>query len=373
MNWSEGMRWIGRLIITLAGFVMVLLIVVKVVLGPQFQKTVAQPKRPSLPYFTHVVVIMMENHGDNVLTHNPRAAYIDQLMRTGGYDTNYYGVTHPSLPNYVAALSGRMMGTHSDSPVQVFKQMTLAEELNRHHMTWQAVMQSIPSSGFGGNWYPDNLGKNTAPIVAPPVALYAKKHNPFALFPQLNSLRRKHTVNLTQFRQELAVGHLAQFTWVTPNLCNDMHGQSLGPGNRCPVNNPRLLISRGNDFLRQLIPAILHSKAWTSHSVIFLTWDETNDPAHFLSVSGLRSYLKPGPQTPVIPVFNIAIGGGRVPLVVLYGRHSHAIRTNLWADHYSVLKTIEDSWHLPYLGHAANADVPVLTPFFPQSKTSSTR
>ncbi|PSR31791.1 MAG: phosphoesterase [Sulfobacillus benefaciens] len=373
MNWSSVTRWLGRLVMGSAGLVVLLLVIVKLTVGVQFQKSAIQEKRPALPRFTHVIVIMMENHGDRALMHNPRAGYIDQLMRSWGYDTNYYGLTHPSLPNYVGALSGRTMGSHSDSPVQRFKQMTLVQQLDRRHISWQAVMQSIPSSGFRGNWYPDRLPKNHAPIVAPPTALYAKKHNPFALFPALNPSRGEHTVNLTQFQRELASGHLAQFTWITPNLCNDMHGQSLGAGAECPVNNPALLVSRGNEFLRQLIPAILRSKAWNTRSVIFLTWDETNDPTHFLSAAGLRSYLRPGPASPMIPVFNIAIGGGRVPLLVLYGRYPHAIRTNLWADHYSVLKTIEDSWHLPYLGHAANARVPVLTPFFTQNKTSSAR
>ena len=366
MNWSHGTGWLGRLVVALAAVVVLLLIVVKFVLGPQFQKPKTQPQRPPLPDFTHVVIIMMENHGNRALADNPQASYIQQLMRTGGYDTNYYGVTHPSLPNYVAALSGRTMGSHSDSPLQVFKQMTLAGELNRRRLSWQIVMQSIPSSGFGGNWYPDNLAHNAAPIVAPHVALYAKKHNPFALFPALNRVRRAHTVNLMQFQGELASGHMAQFTWITPNLCNDMHGQSVGKGAACPVNNPSLLVSRGNDFLHKLIPQILNSQAWTSHSVLFLTWDETNDPTHFLSASGLGNYFKPGPGSPAIPLFHIALGGGSVPLIVLYGRKPHAIRTNLWADHYSVLKTIEDSWHLPYLGHAANPGVPVLTPFFAQ-------
>ncbi|WP_053959115.1 alkaline phosphatase family protein [Sulfobacillus thermosulfidooxidans] len=367
------LRWVGRLIVGLIGLALLFVLILKIILGPQFQKPIVQLARPRLPYFSHVVVIMMENHGDKILLNNPHAKYINQLMNTWGFDTNYFGVTHVSLPNYVALLSGSTGGTHSDSPIQRFHQMSLPQELNQANISWQAVMESIPSSDFNGNWYPDHLPKNTAPIVPPPDALYAKKHNPFALFPALKPSRATHTINLTQFRQELASGHIAQFTWITPNLCHDMHGQASGPGASCPTSNPTLLIENGDHFLQQLIPEIIHSPSWNSHSVIFLTWDETNDPANFLSPTDLREYLAPGPEAPVVPVADIAIGGGKVPLLVLYGRHPHRLQINLWADHYSVLKTIEDSWDLPYLGHAQDADVPVLTPFFPEKKTSSTR
>ena len=367
------MRWIGRVLLGLIGLVVLLAVVIKVLLGPQFSKPVVQVARPLLPRFSHVVVIMMENHGDEILAHNPHASYIDHLIKTWGFEAHYFGITHVSLPNYVAMLSGSTGGTHSDSPIQQFRQMTLPQQLNMAHISWQAVMQSIPRPSFNGNWFPDQLPKNAAPITPPPNALYAKKHNPFALFPALSPSRTSHTINMTRFYRELRTGEISQFTWITPNLCHDMHGQAPGPGATCSISHAISLIQQGNGFLSQLIPAIMHSPSWNSHSVIFLTWDETNDPTNFFSVSDLRRYLAPGPGSPTIPVVNIAIGGGRVPLIVVYGHHPRPVHLNWWADHYSVLKTIEDSWHLPYLGHAANANVPVLTPFFTQKKTSSSR
>ena len=38
--------------------------------------------------------------------------------------------------------------------------------------------------------------------------------------------------------------------------------------------NQALLYQDGNNFLQTWVPAIMHSKAWTGHSAIFVTWDE---------------------------------------------------------------------------------------------------
>ncbi|HEX8034710.1 MAG TPA: hypothetical protein VF510_12725, partial [Ktedonobacterales bacterium] len=50
--------------------------------------------------FDHVFVIMMENHGFASVIGDPNAPYINQLATENAQATNYYGVTHPSLPNY---------------------------------------------------------------------------------------------------------------------------------------------------------------------------------------------------------------------------------------------------------------------------------
>ncbi|GAP53885.1 probable acid phosphatase, partial [Arthrobacter sp. Hiyo6] len=55
----------------------------------------------------HVFVIMMENHGyDQVIGNTADAPYINTLAQRYNTATNYHGVTHPSLPNYLATISG---------------------------------------------------------------------------------------------------------------------------------------------------------------------------------------------------------------------------------------------------------------------------
>lgn len=309
---------------------------------------------------------MLENYRPGDIVGNPDAPFINRLMRSYGVEENYYGVTHVSLPNYVAAISGTTGGTHSDNPTQAFFQPTLIGQLARHHLGWQAVMQGLPYPGYTGYWYPDR-GNSSAPWVPPSDALYAKKHDPFMLFPAIAHTAARHVVPLGMFGQELRSGNVPAFVWITPDLCHDMHGQAAGPGSACPESGTGRLVHNGDAFLATWVPKIMQSPAWSGNSVIFITWDEASLASGFISPAHVRAYLAAGPGAP--PVFRGwpqlgTLGGGRVPLIVITRRGPHPMRVYVRSDHYSLLKTIEAAWRLGYLGHARSASVPVLWQFF---------
>ena len=67
--------------------------------------------------FRHVFVIMMENTGFNTLIGNPNAPFTNYLAATAGLASNYFGVTHPSQPNYIAATSGSTNGATGDGSI----------------------------------------------------------------------------------------------------------------------------------------------------------------------------------------------------------------------------------------------------------------
>src|SRR5713101_7515477 len=69
--------------------------------------------------FKHVFTIMMENTGIEALLSNPNAPWINQAILTNGVAGNYYGVTHPSQPNYIAATSGSLNGVTNDNDVTI--------------------------------------------------------------------------------------------------------------------------------------------------------------------------------------------------------------------------------------------------------------
>src|SRR5258707_5264387 len=60
----------------------------------------------SAPAYTHVIWVMMENHGYNTIIGSPQAPYINGLASGCGLATNYHNISHPSLPNYIAATAG---------------------------------------------------------------------------------------------------------------------------------------------------------------------------------------------------------------------------------------------------------------------------
>ncbi len=314
--------------------------------------------------FSHVFIIVMENHGTASLVHNPNTPYIDQLLATRGVDTRYDGVTHPSLPNYLALISGSTQGQLTDSPTSSYSAPTVVAALRSHGISWQAVMQSIPRAGYSGAWYPNPTGSQS--LAAPPNALYAKKHDPFEFFTSIrHAALARHTTNLRGFARELQQGTAPKLVFITPNLCHDMHGQPNLAGASCPVSHGAQLERLGDQFLATWVKNIERSPSWSGNAVIFILWDEANYPAHLAS---LPSYLQGAPGTPAI--LGIPLGGGRVPLIVI---DRHVVRPEsvpIVCNHYCVLKTIQSSWHLGYLGATNSPQVKTLVPLVPALHSS---
>ncbi len=79
----------------------------------------AQDSRSSMKNFQHVFVIMMENTGFDTLMGNPNAPFINAAAANYGLASNYFGVTHPSQPNYIAATSGSTNGVANDNDTTI--------------------------------------------------------------------------------------------------------------------------------------------------------------------------------------------------------------------------------------------------------------
>lgn len=91
--------------------------------------------------FEHVFVIMMENTGYDTLIGNPNAPFINFAASTTGLASNYFGVAHPSQPNYVAATSGALNGVLDDNDITI-DVPNIVDQLEGRHKTWKAYMQS---------------------------------------------------------------------------------------------------------------------------------------------------------------------------------------------------------------------------------------
>jgi phospholipase C len=344
----------------------------------------SQPAAPEgrtaqFPHMDHVFVIMMENtsYSDLLNPSNQNTTFIQSLASTFGLETNYFGVTHVSLPNYVAATSGSNWGSNSDDEAQAdqgfFNHLSLTDQLNQAGVSWKGYMDSMPAVGFTGNF-----GDCTTSTSAPDpfctnsktgTALYVRKHNPFMQYPDVftNPALADNVVPLTQLSSDLASGDVPQFAWITPNSCNDMHG---GPP-QCPFpnsptdQNQATLFRDGDAFLKTWVTAIMRSPAWTGNSAIFVTWDEggfsDNAPFGPNDISGCCD--SPAlPATPVNPATGgggdlaggTLYGGGHVPMIVI-ARHGARGSTDATpANHYSLLQTIELNWNLDFLGNASD-------------------
>jgi phosphatidylinositol-3-phosphatase len=313
---------------------------------------------PGAPPLKHVFVIMMENtsYDDLLSSSNQNTTFIQRLAANNGLATHYFGVTHVSLPNYIAATSGQTWGSNNDDVKQapLFDHENLVDQLEAAGVSWKAYMENLPSPG--------NL------ITATLDGLYVRKHNPFLMYPDVyqNQARADKVVPLTQLNTDLATGNVPQFVWITPNSCNDMHG---GPAS-CPFPkeandaNQQALFKDGDTFLRTWVGAITRSKAWTGHSAIFITWDEGGFEA---TAPFGPTDLSPGPDSPILPATpadpatggggdlfgGTVYGGGHVPMIVVARGVGHRVDST-FAGHYSLLQTIEQNFGLPLLGNAGD-------------------
>ena len=261
----------------------------------------------STTHYTHVIWVWMENNSYSSIIGSSSAPFINALAQTCGLATNYHNISHPSLPNYVGATSG--LGLAALKPFKTDcnpskKCSTSAPSIFGQGETWKAYEEDMPS-----NCYPANSGE------------YAVRHNPPPYFTSLTGCST-FDVPYTQLSGDLSNGTLPAFSFVTPNLIDDMHDGTIADGDTWLSNN---------------LPVIFNSSEYQSGTTaVFVTWDEgeggkTSDCATNTTDIGCQ-------------VATLVISPSTVP-----GTTSSTL-----FNHYSLLKTAEDLLGLPELGLAAS-------------------
>ena len=316
-------------------------------------------------HLKNVFVIMEENHALGGVIGDPMAPTFTSLANTYGVAENYYGVTHPSLPNYLALVAGTNFGLNVDNANAHFDAPNLADQLEAHGYTWATYEESMPFAGFLGASYPA-AG-----------ALYASKHNPFVHFDDImnNPSRLANIKPFTDFAGDLASNNVANFNLIVPNQCHDMHGGvsatiAPGDGSPCPFSNApgdandESLKAKADAWLSSTVSMIMSSKAWTGNSVIFVVADESDFDGtqgaqdDWADVSGCcdSPFLPAGPfpDHPKLIWAGGIFGGGRTPAIVITTNGPRGYVDTTPYNHYSLLTTIEDNWHLGHIGNAGD-------------------
>jgi len=251
------------------------------------------PPSVRLPDFTHVVVVVFENKEATSIGGNPEAPTFNALGRRYATLTNYDAVAHPSLPNYLALVSGSTHGITSDCTGCLVRARSLADTLAAAGKTWKTYAEGLPYPGFTGGFD----------------GRYAKKHDPFLYFRDVagSRARRRRVVPFPQLGRDLARHRLPDFSLLVPDLCDDMHDCS---------------VATGDAWLKAHVVPLLRSPELRG-GVVFVVFDEgTSDTG----------------------------GGGRVEALALGPTVRPGSRFTKPTNHYGLLRTIEDAWGLPRLG-----------------------
>lgn len=209
--------------------------------------------------------------------------------------TRYYGVTHPSLPNYIAFVSGGLNGITTNCTSCSTSARSLADTIEASGRMWKTYAEGLPRPGFLGAVH----------------GRYAKKHNPFVYFRRVTRVpsRRALVVPFAQLARDLRAGALPDFALIVPDMCNSMHDCS---------------VRVGDAWLRRLLPQLLE----LPDTAVFVVFDEGASAAR---------------------------GGGHIAAFVAGRAVRQGSRYTRITDHYGALRTIEEAWGLPLLGRSARA------------------
>ncbi len=318
----------------------------------------------AIPDYRHIVEIMMENTSYGSIIGNANAPHINALANRYGLATDYFGVTHPSEPNYMANVAGDFFGVQDDNQFYCTPALastdpncngttvnhtvnapTLADQLTQAGMTWKGYFQSLPPTPPPGTLVtsgPNANGLYTFKYPNSTTALYASKHNPFLDFTGTQGAIA-NMVPDTQLATDLANKTLPTFSLIVPDQCHDMHGTG-----GCTDTNS--LIAAGDTYVSNTVSAIPSSKEWKQgRDAIVITWDEDD-----FSDQGLPGTGCCGADP----------GGGHVATVVIANKGDFPVTAGAPYNHYSLLRSYERAFDLPPLAHAAHPVVPLMTPLF---------
>ncbi len=263
-----------------------------------------------------VFVIVMENHNWTAIKGSASAPYINNTLLPMASHAEHYqnapGI-HPSEPNYLWMEAGTNFGVTNDN-----------NPSSNHQSSTQHLVTLLQNAGYTWKSYAEGVTGTKCPLTNS--GLYAPKHVPFLYFDDVTNTLSSTSQNcidhvrpFTELATDLQNNTVANYNFITPNLCDDMHNSS-----GCATSDS---VKNGDTWLSQTVPMILNSQAYQNGGALFITWDESESGDHPIGMIVLSPFAK---------------GGG----------YSNAISYT----HSSLLRTNEEIFHLtPYLGDAANA------------------
>jgi hypothetical protein len=327
-------------------------------------------KNPNAPFINGLV------NGSASAKINGSIVHISEQV---AYATAYHNVLatpsgtnphiHPSEPSYIWTEAGDNFGVLNDhdpySPYGLTNQNTshhLSALLTKAGKSWKSYQEDIDLTTRNGQLtnLPSPQSQWTVPLTSFSGVFgsginayngssqynYAAKHNPMVFFTDTNGGNNptpanrlsSHYAPLQQLTADLANNTVADYNWITPDQYNDMH-TPLAAGYKGLVGDAAE-IRQGDNFLSQIIPAIMASDAYKNGGAILIWFDESEPEGPGDNGDDFKHTI---PEIVISPRAHGNVNG--VPYA-----------SSLNYTHSSDLRTMQEIFHVgPYLGDAANA------------------
>lgn len=247
-----------------------------------------------------IMIVVMENQNYAAVIGQSDQPFTNSLAQSYGSATQSSALGHPSLPDYLALVSGSNQGVTDDAGPSAHTfpaAQTLADQLQ--------------SAGISHKAYAENLPADPTQDAG----TYVVRHVPWEYFP--NS--PMPVADSSSLIGDLNSPTPPDFVWYTPNIINDEHSGS---------------VQQGDAFLSSFIPSVEATAWYKGGGQIIITWDESATD---------NSGINGG-------------DGGRVPTIVVSSylvanphQYSGAV------DTAGILHSVEHIYQVPFLGAAASS------------------
>ncbi|KAH7023843.1 phosphoesterase family-domain-containing protein [Ilyonectria destructans] len=258
--------------------------------------------------FDRIAIIYFENENYDKAIGDPNFAW---FASKGITLSNYFGVTHPSEPNYLAAIAGDYFGMQNDAFNRADANISTVIDLLEHRgVSWAMYQEDMPYSGYEGfSWVNQKNGAND----------YVRKHNPAVLVDKvasseqrLSQIKNLSMIDTKQsmFHKDLKANKLPQWMFITPNMTSDGHDTSA---------------TVAGAWCRSFLGPLMEDKHFMDNTLVLITWDENETYAI---------------QNNILAI----LVGDAVP------KHLVGTTDNSFYNHYSEIATVQANWGLPTLG-----------------------
>ncbi|PVH92920.1 phosphoesterase-domain-containing protein [Periconia macrospinosa] len=251
--------------------------------------------------FDRFAIIWLENTDYDLAIGDPNLSW---LAKKGITLSNYFAVTHPSMPNYAASISGDYFGCNHDDMMKIPSNVsTVVDLLEAKGISWGEYQEDMPSAGFEGFEYRNQkTGANA----------YVRKHNPAVLYDSVakSSDRLSKTKPLTSFFKDLEADALPQWMFITPNMTSDGHDTT---------------VTVAGTWSRTFLEPLLNNPKFMKNTLVLLTFDENH------------TYTK---QNRVVAI----LLGDAIP------QNKVGTEDKTYYNHYSEISTVQANWALDTLG-----------------------
>jgi hypothetical protein len=270
------------------------------------------PGNPAVPQFSHVFIVVEENHSYSQVIGQSTMPYLNSLANRFAVAANYFANTHPSLPNYFVLTTGQSI-TSDDNFTGSVTADNVVNALKSAGKTWKCYADSIPSPGYNGA----------------DTAVFVRRHVPFSFFSDVqgDAAQMGNIVPFSQLSADLTANQLPDYGFIVPNLQDDGH-DCPGGGQSC---DDGVRLGAADSWLAMNIQPLLNNPAFQQSGLLLITFDEGMDGDN-------------------------ANGGGQVPLLVISSKTKPGFKSTTFYQHQNTLRLILDGLGVTDLpGHAAGA------------------